>query len=135
MGKFVSVNSVTVGQQLTFTLFLTNAGPSNVTNAITITDIIPSGFQYVSDTSGGPFGTYSPGLGQWTLPNGWPMGFVSINITVAATNTGTFINTATIIVPPGVTDPNPVNNTASAVVTVTQPLVDLRVTKTVATNS
>ena len=135
MGKTASTNSVKLGQQLTFTLYLTNAGPSNVTNAVTVTEVIPPGFQYVSDTSGGPFGIYSPGLGQWMLPTGWPVGLVSISITVVAVNTGTFTNTATVIVPPGVTDPNPGNNAAAAVVAVTQPQADLQVTKSVGTNS
>ncbi len=135
MGNTASPNSVMLGQPVTFTLYLTNAGPGNVTNAITVTEVIPPGFQYVSDTSGGSFGSYSPGLGQWTLPSGWPKGFVGINITVLATNTGTFTNTATVSVPPSVNDPNLLNNTASAVVTVTQPQADLQVTKAASTNA
>jgi uncharacterized repeat protein (TIGR01451 family) len=135
MGNTANVSSVMLGQPVTFTLYLTNAGPGNVTNAITVAEVIPPGFQYVSDTSGGSFGSYSPGLVQWTLPSGWPKGFVGINITMLATNTGTYTNTATVPVPPGVNDPNLLNNTASAVVMVTQPQADLQVTKTVSTNA
>ena len=129
MGKTASTNTVKVGQQFNFTLYLTNAGPDTVTNIINITEVIPAGFQYVSNTATGPSGIYSFGQGRWMVAPGSP-GWLSITIAVIATNAGVYTNTAVINVPPGLNDPNPGNNSASAVVTVAAGQADVSVLKT-----
>jgi uncharacterized repeat protein (TIGR01451 family) len=134
--KTVNSNSVPVGQTVVFQLGLFNSGPSSLSNSITVNDAIPSGFQYVSDDSAGSGTTYSAGLGQWTIHNGVGAGSnIFLNITVQAINAGTYTNTASVIVPGGVTDPNTNNNSSRAVVTNTFPRADLQITKTASTNS
>jgi uncharacterized repeat protein (TIGR01451 family) len=136
--KTASTNSVKFGQQVVFRVALQDLGPSDVLTNIVVTDCLPPGFQYVTDSTvrGGGTGTYSPGTCQWTLPAGLATNAtISLYITAQATNTGTFTNTATVIMPAGFTDPSPNNNTSSALVTVTPLVADLAVTKTVFTNT
>jgi uncharacterized repeat protein (TIGR01451 family) len=136
--KTANSNSLPAGQQVVFTVTVQNGGPASVTNPIVVTDCLPAGCQYVTDsTYGNPTnGTYSPGTCLWTLPDGLAANASApLTITVLFTNAGTFTNTATVAVPTGYTDPNLNNNTASAVVTVTSPPADLAVTKTASTNS
>jgi uncharacterized repeat protein (TIGR01451 family) len=132
--KTVNSNSVTVGQIIVFQLGLFNFGPNNVTNSISVNEAIPSGFQYVSDTSAASGTTYSAGLGLWTIPNGLGSGSnIFLTITVQAINTGTYTNRAIINVPNGVTDPNTNNNSVSAIITVTNApptQAELQITKT-----
>jgi uncharacterized repeat protein (TIGR01451 family) len=125
------------GQQVVFTVSLQNLGPNNITNAIVVTDCLPPGFEYVTDSTygGGGIGTYSPGTCWWTLTGLGVNATVYLTITAATTNLGTFTNTATVAVPQGYSDPNLTNNSASAVVVVSQPAADLAVTKTVSTNT
>ena len=113
--KTANTNNVKAGQQLTFNLTLTNAGPNTLSNAIVVSEALPTGLQYVSDTGGG---AYNFGAGQWTVVPGPLGGSSSLGITVLATNAGTYTNTVVINVPPWVIDPNTANNTASAAVTV-----------------
>jgi uncharacterized repeat protein (TIGR01451 family) len=135
--KTTSTNSVKVGQQVVFTLALQNLGPNNVNTNIIVTDCLPAGFQYVTDSTvgGGSIGTYSPGTCLWTLPGLGAGTTVYLYITALANNIGTFTNTATVAVPQGCTDPNLLNNTSSAVVAITPLQADLAVTKTVFTNT
>ncbi len=132
--KTVNSNFVTVGQTVVFQLGLFNSGPNNITNSISVNEAIPSGFQYVSDTSAGSGTTYSAGLGQWIIPNGLGAGSnLFLNITVQAINTGIYTNSATVIVPAGASDPNTNNNSSSVVVTITTPpplQAELQITKT-----
>ncbi len=135
--KTVSPTNTTAGQQVIFTIALENLGPNNVTNEIVVTDCLPPGFEYVTDSTygGGGIGTYSPGTCWWTLTGLGVNATVYLNITAVTTNIGVFTNTATVAVPQGYTDPNLGNNSASAVVAVKQTAADLQVTKTVSTNS
>ena len=137
IAKTANPTNLLTGQQVVFTVSLQNLGPNNVTNSIVVTDCLPPGFQYVTDSTvgGGGIGTYSPGTCAWTLVGLGNTATVFLNITALATNTGAFTNTATVAVPQGYTDPNLTNNTASAVVIVTNRVADLAVTKTVFTNS
>ena len=97
-----------------------NNGPGAVTNQMEVSDVIPAGFGYVSAVSSNPTNYYSFGLGRWVFPFGLASGVTeTLAITVSANTAGLYTNTATILVPPGVTDPNTNNNMSSAVVTVT----------------
>jgi uncharacterized repeat protein (TIGR01451 family) len=87
-----------------------------VTAAVTVTDHLPSGFLYVTNTGNG---TYNAASGQWTVALGASGTTASQSITVQAAAAGLYTNTATITIFWGVSDPNPANNTASATVLVT----------------
>src|SRR5262249_50288654 len=132
--KTASSNSLTLGQQQVFTVVLSNAGPNTVTNDIVVIDCLPTGFQYNFDNTYGDTNnrSYSPGTCWWTLSGGLPaFSSATLRITNIAAATGTWTNTASLMALPGVTDPNPNNNAASAVVTITPPQADLAITKTV----
>ena len=66
-----------VGTNVIFTLVVTNNGPSEATG-VEVTDLLPGGYTYVSDDSGG---TYIPGTGIWTVPNIATGNSETINIT------------------------------------------------------
>jgi uncharacterized repeat protein (TIGR01451 family) len=51
------------GQDVTFTLTVSNAGP-DATTGVTVSDVLPAGLTYVSDNGGG---AYDPGTGTWTV--------------------------------------------------------------------
>ena len=52
-----------VGTNVVFTLTVSNAGPSNATG-VAVTDLLPTGYTYVSDDGGG---AYVSGTGVWTV--------------------------------------------------------------------
>jgi uncharacterized repeat protein (TIGR01451 family) len=127
----------TPGDTLTYTITVTNNGPSNVTGA-SVSDAIPA--QITSWTwtctaqSGGASGCdgYGPGNANFSdtvdLPEGSSITYtVSANITSSAT--GNLANTATVDPPSGVTDPDTSNNTATDTDS-QNPEADLAITKT-----
>lgn len=86
----VDVTQANIGDTVTYTITVTNNGPSGATNVV-LTDILPSGITYVSDNTGG---NYVAGTGVWTIgsiANGTSQ---SINIlaTVDASSGGKTIN-------------------------------------------
>ena len=120
----VGISAVTscldAGQIMTFAWSLTNAGPSNVTSSISVTNFLSSGLVYVSSSV--PIGSYSPSSGVWTVPELAASAEVSMAITVMAATAGPQTNAIGVEVPSGYTDSNPGNNTASAVVNVNPPV-------------
>ena len=136
--KTSSTNLAKVGQQVVFTVFLTNLGPSYISNTIVVTDCLPSGFLYITDNTYGTNinGQYSPGSCYWTWTAGLATNTLAmLRITTLATNIGVYTNTATIEVPTGVTDTNLNNNSSSVVVTNVLPKADLQITKTVSSTN
>ena len=87
-----TINSVKVGNTVTYTLTVTNNGPDNATG-VQITDKLPSGLTYGSDTGGG---SYNPTTGVWNIGNLNYGQTETINITATITGTGTIKNTATL---------------------------------------
>mgnify|MGYP000394657623 CR=1 FL=1 len=84
--KTVDIANPNVGDTVIFTLTATNDGPSDDTGGSIVTDIIPIGYTYVSDTGNTSNGTYNNGPGEWTLPaltNG-SSASISINVLVNA---------------------------------------------------
>jgi len=132
--KSDGVTSVDPGGTTTYTIVVSNSGPSNVTGA-TVTDILPPAIS--SDTftavgSGGASGFTASGSGNINDTVNLPVSGTityTLHANIASSATGTLVNTATVTAPVGVTDPNPGNNTATDTDTLT-PQVTLAVVKT-----
>jgi uncharacterized repeat protein (TIGR01451 family)/LPXTG-motif cell wall-anchored protein len=113
--KTAKTNAVAVGDQDTFTITVTNHGPSDATG-ITVNDT-PTGMAFVSaNPSQGTFAAHS---GMWTigtLTNGQTviMTVVEKITVVSAKNTASISHT-------DISDPDPANNSSTAAVSVTAP--------------
>jgi len=126
--------SVVPGTQNTYTIVVSNGGPSTVTGA-TVSDGLPAtltGVTWTASYSAGSSGA-SSGSGAMTdvlvtLLSGGTATF-TVTGTVDAAATGTLTNTATVTAPAGFTDTNAVNNFATDTDTLT-PQGDLSITKT-----
>jgi uncharacterized repeat protein (TIGR01451 family)/fimbrial isopeptide formation D2 family protein len=123
----------TPGQPLTYTLVVTNAGPSTSTNAL-VEDVLPAGLTGVTWTAvftGGASGTAS-GSGNVntnvTVPKGGRATY-TVRATAEATLAGVLTNTATVTPTDGDPDPNPDNNTSTGASTAA-PVADLQIVKT-----
>ena len=123
--KTVSDATPNVGDQITFTVTLSNQGPDAATG-VQVTDLLPAGVSFVSrDSRSGNLRQHHRPLGRWRASQRRPDG-AHIGATVvspaAQTNTGTISGADQV-------DPNTGNNTASATETPQQ--ADLSVSKTV----
>jgi len=109
-------------QPLTYTIVVTNSGPSDVQDA-TVTDNFPAAFfpagitWSVSGLTGGATSSFGVGVDQTgnildtvDMPAGSTITYTATGV-VAINATGQLINTATVSIPPG--DPTPLNNTAT----------------------
>ncbi|HEX4962806.1 MAG TPA: hypothetical protein VF173_18365 [Thermoanaerobaculia bacterium] len=125
--------TISPGDTVTYTLVVTNNGPSNVTGA-SVTDLRPSTLTGVSWTC-----TPSPGsvcqasgtgdvLDTVSLPVGGTLTY-QVTATVVQGTTGAVVVTATVGVPAGTTDPVGTNNQATDSDSIA-PVADLGVTLT-----
>jgi uncharacterized repeat protein (TIGR01451 family) len=125
LAKTVSNSTPNVGDTITFTVTLTNAGPLTATN-VQVSDLLPPGLSFVSAAPSQ--GAYDPGSGLWTVG------------TVTSITPQTLQLTATVVSPnkqknkakishTDQPDANKSNNSASATETPQQ--ADLGVTKNV----
>ena len=122
---FVDSPSVRVGQSVIFTISATNNGPQPATG-ITIRDSLPSRLQFISTD-----GAYNDADGIWTVGSLAVGQTVSVSLTVLPTAVGSFQNTAGLAtVSPQ--DVNQSNDVASANLTVTAPLADVQLVKSIA---
>jgi large repetitive protein len=133
--------TVDAGGTTTYTIVVTNNGPSAADNAV-FTDPAVTGLSVSSVTCGTPVGgavcstagnttvalMQGTGIVIPTLPNGGSVTF-TVAGTVAGDAPSPLVNTATIAPPPGVTDPTPGNNNGGDSSNV-QPVADISVTKT-----
>src|SRR5262249_26698434 len=110
-----------VGEQVTFTVTATNAGPSPATGVV-VTDVLPPGLSFVSATPSQ--GSYVSGTGVGTVGALAATQSAGLSLTVLVEQTGNLTDTAS-----DVPDPNPDNNSGSATVTANR-VADLSVTKT-----
>ncbi len=130
--KTDGVTTAVPGGSVTYTITVSNAGPSNVTGA-TVADTFPASLtaSWTGVGAGGGSGPAS-GTGNINTPVNLPAGgsfTFTVSAGIASSATGTLSNTATISAPGGVTDPNPSNNSATDNDTLT-PTADLSITKT-----
>ena len=88
-----TVNNATplVGDQVTYTLTVTNQGP-DLAEDVRVSDLLPTGVTWVSDDSGGD---YVSGTGVWTVGELAASGTRQLNITVQVGQAGIITNTAT----------------------------------------
>ena len=118
MTKDDGVETVTPGETVTYTITVTNNGPSDV-DSLVLTDAVPP--ELVGPTFTPTEGTYDPATGEWTGLALAPGDSVTMELTatVDPAATGELTNTVTVELPAGFTDPTPENNTASDTDTLT----------------
>ncbi|MBK6902408.1 MAG: DUF11 domain-containing protein [Saprospirales bacterium] len=123
----------TPGVGVTYTVVVSNAGPSDAVGA-TVTDAAPAGTTISSWTAvfaGGATGN-AAGAGNISesvnIPSGGSITY-TIMVSVPSSLTGNLVNTAAIAAPMGTTDPTPGNNTATDTDTPNLQ-ADLSITKT-----
>ncbi|NBT14153.1 MAG: DUF11 domain-containing protein, partial [Planctomycetia bacterium] len=131
-----SVGSVVAGLPVTYSITVTNLGPSSIGSFIG-TDVSNPVLQSPAYTVS--TGTFDPTTGIWTASPGDTFSsgetvVFTLTGTVPAAATGSQVNTATVLPPAGVVDPDPGNNTS----TVTDPILSgasLSITKTDGTDT
>ncbi len=128
-----STGTAVPGTNVTYTIVVTNNGPSNVVGAV-ISDVFPAGITSDSFTAvgtGGATGFTESGTGTIVDTVTMPMGSTITYTVTAAIDpaaTGSLTNTASVADPDSTADTDGSNNTASDTDTLT-PQVDLAVTK------
>jgi uncharacterized repeat protein (TIGR01451 family) len=131
--KTVDNPSPNVGQSVTFTLTLANAGPDGATN-VTVGDTLPAGMTFVSATPSQ--GSYVSGTGVWTVGSVASGANATLQIVASVQSTGTKTNTAQVTASDQADpDSTPNNNVATeddqGSAGLTPAVVDLSLVKTV----
>ncbi len=122
------------GQATTYTITVSNAGPSSALSA-SVADTFPAALTGVTWTCSGAGGGTCTAVGSGNiadtvnLPAGGSLTYIA-NATIDGGASGTLTNTATVAAPGGVTDPNPGNNSATDSTSLDAPpeITDLTVT-------
>ena len=112
LSKTVSNANPPLGGTVTFTVTLTNNGPSPATN-VTVTDLLPAGLTLVN--SNPSQGSYVSASGLWTVGTITTTTPQTLAITVKVNSASTITNTATIS-HSDQPDSNPGNNSASVAI-------------------
>lgn len=131
--KTINKSPPLVSDNVRFTLTVTNDGPSDATS-VEVTDLLPSGYAYVSDNSGG---AYDETTGVWNLGSLANGSSTSLSILCNVNSSGDYDNVAEITGHDQVDIDSTPNNDVSGeddqdqVSIIPNPLVDISVTKTV----
>jgi uncharacterized repeat protein (TIGR01451 family) len=131
--KTINNPSPNVGQNVTYVITLTNAGPSTATG-VTVLDRLNAGVSLVSATATN--GNYSAATGVWTVGPIAAGAAARLTLIAQVLQVGTFVNTAEVMTAnqpdidstPGNGDPT---EDDFAFATFTTPVADLSLTKTV----
>jgi uncharacterized delta-60 repeat protein/uncharacterized repeat protein (TIGR01451 family) len=121
-GVTAAPNPVIVTSNLTYTLVVTNHGPSSATG-IVLTNFLPAGAIYVSSSAGQGTISTNGGLVLWNIGTLGKDAGTSATIVARPTVVGAATNTVAVF--GAEDDPNPANNTAAAVTTVNDVTADL----------
>lgn len=126
--KTVDDNSPLLGSNVLFTIAVSNAGPSPATS-VQLTDAWSGGLRLTSYSVSQ--GTYATNSGVWTIGSlsSGTQATLTINAAVTTSVVGIYITNRAYISASGQTDPNPNNNTGTAVL-ITTSADPLQVTKT-----
>ncbi len=108
-----------VGSNVVFTLTITNRGPSSDARNMVVTDLLPSGVDYVSHVNS--YGTYNPVTGIWSNNSGTMGNHYVLIITSRVAVAGTFTNVLQLQ-STGVRDPFSWNNRAAVIIS-TRPMI------------
>ena len=93
LSNTASTSTPAVGANFTYTLTVTNSGPSSASGVV-VFDSLPAGVSYVSDNGSG---AYNSATGLWTIPGSIASGSSkSLQITATAATSGTYVDTAEI---------------------------------------
>ena len=127
----------TPGSTITYTLVVTNAGPTTSTQPV-VADTLPAGLSNATWTVAYAGGAAGPASGSGnlsaanatltSLPENGTATF-TILATASATLTGLLTNTATVTATDGLVDPDPTNNTSTDA-SAAAPVADLQIVKT-----
>ena len=117
VSKTAAPNPVVVGNNLTYTVNVTNNGPTDPATGVTMTDTLPAGVTFVSATpSQGAACTQAGVTVTCNLGNVSAATSATIAIVVTPTQAGQITNSA--MAAGNETDPTPANNTAQVTTTV-----------------
>lgn len=131
VNKIVDVPTPKVGDNVVFTISVSNAGPSNATGVV-IRDLLPTGYEFVSAAS--TAGLYNRTTGNWTVSRPIVANTIeTIQITAKVLKNGSYVNNAEVIASDQ-KDPNSTPNDGtgddfSTVTTTPSALVNLAVVK------
>jgi uncharacterized repeat protein (TIGR01451 family) len=120
----VSDAGAVAGAKVTYTILVSNAGPSDVTG-VRVSDTFPAlltGVTFTASQNGGAAGFTQSGTGNIndtvTMPANSTITYIAMG-SIPSSATGMFSNTAAVTTPDGVTDPNSANNSATDTSTIT----------------
>ncbi len=131
--KTVDNATPAVGDNVTFTITVSNAGPDDATGVV-VTDLLPTGLTFVSADES--VGTYVSGTGVWTIGELDSGASATLTIVATVASSGSKVNTAEVTAADQADpDSTPGNNNPDeddqASVTVTPGAIDLQLSKTV----
>jgi uncharacterized repeat protein (TIGR01451 family) len=116
VGMTVPSTTVTVGDDVTYTITVSNGGPDHSSNPTTLTTGVPPGMvlESLTSTQGRCSGTTTISCALGSISGG---GVATVTIVAAPTQSGSFLGTATVSAYS--LDPNPANDSASLTVIAT----------------
>jgi uncharacterized repeat protein (TIGR01451 family) len=116
--KTVDDSTPDAGQTITYTLTVSNAGPDDATDVV-VTDQLPEGITYVSDSGEG---AYATSTGEWAVGTLAANGSATLTITATVSSgTGGMSISNNASVSDANADPDADNNAVSASLTVNTP--------------